>query len=56
MKNFKKIFDVHMDTSVIVNDIKKDFKYHYFLAKFLLWRANPHYDEKNFCCKIFCFE
>ena len=26
MKNFENFFDVHMDTSVIVNDIKTNFK------------------------------
>ena len=35
MKNFEKIFDVYMDTNVIVNDIKKNFKIFHFLTKFL---------------------
>ena len=56
MKNFETFFDVHMDTSVIVNDIKKNFKIFYFLAKFFSWIANAHYDEKKFCCKSFYFE
>ena len=33
MKNFEKFFDVHMDTSVIVDNIKKNFKIFNFLAK-----------------------
>ena len=36
MKNFKTFFDVHMDTSVIENNIKKNFEIFYFWAKFLL--------------------
>ena len=54
MKNFKKFFHVRVDTSVIVNNIKKNFKSIYFLAKFLSWSADVHCDEKNFYCKIFC--
>ena len=34
MKKFEIFFDVHMDTSVIVNNIKKIFKIFNFLAKF----------------------
>ena len=56
MKNFKTVFDVHMDISVIVNDIKKNLKCLYFLAKFFSWSANAHYHEKNFWCKIFCLQ
>ena len=56
MKNFNNFFDVHMDISVIVNDIKKNFKFSYFMAKFFSWSANTHYDEKNFCYKIFCWQ
>ena len=56
MKNFKTFFDVHMDTSVIVNSIKKNFKFFYFLAKFFSWSANAHFDEKKFWCKIFCLQ
>ena len=56
MKNFKIFFDVHMDINVIVNDFKKHFKFSYFMAKFFSWIANTHYDEKNFCCKIFCWQ
>ena len=56
MKNFKNFFHVRVDTSVIVNNIKKDFKNFYFLAKFLSWSADAHYDEKNFYCKIFCLQ
>ena len=48
MKNFEIFFDVHMDTSVIVNDIKKIFKFFYFLAKFLSWSVNATYNKKNF--------
>ena len=36
MKNFEIFFDVHMDTSVIENDIKKNFEIFYFWVKFLL--------------------
>ena len=38
-KNFKKVFDEHMDTSVIVANIKKNFEIFHFLAKFLCWSA-----------------
>ena len=53
IKNFEIFFDAHMDTIVIVNDIKKNFKIFYFWAKFLLWGANRHFDEKYFCFKNF---
>ena len=53
MKNFEIFFDVHMDTSVIVNNIKKNFKFFHFTTKFFSWSANVQSDEKNFCCKIF---
>ena len=56
MKNFEKFFDVHMDTRTIVNNVKKNFKIFHFLAKFMSWSANAHYDEKNFWSKILCFE
>ena len=45
---------MHMDTNVMVNNVKKYFKIFQFLAKFLSRNANAHTDEKNFCCKIFC--
>ena len=38
-KNFEIFLDVHMDTSVIVNNFKKNFKMFNFLAKFLSWIA-----------------
>ena len=41
-----------MDTSVIVDNIKKIFEIFDFLAKFLCWIAKVQCDEKNFCCKI----
>ena len=56
MKNFEIFFHVRMDTSVIVNNIKKDFKKFSFLAKFLSWSADAHCDEKNFHCKILCLQ
>ena len=56
MKNFEIFFDVYMDKSVIVNNIKKKFKIFHFLVKFMSWSANAHYDEKNFWSKILCFE
>ena len=56
MKNFKKFYHVRVGTSVIVNNIKKDFKKFYFLAKFLSWSTDAHCDEKNFHCKIFCLQ
>ena len=40
MKNFEIFFDVYMDTSVIVNNIKKNFKIFHFLAKFFPWSAH----------------
>ena len=56
MKIFEIFFDVLMDTSMIVNDIKKNLDFFYFLAKFFSWSANAHYDKKYFCCKIFCLQ
>ena len=56
MKNFKKFFHVQVDTSVIVNNIKKYFKNFYFLAKFLSWGADAHCDEKNFIAKFFVYK
>ena len=56
MNNFEIFFDVHMDTSVIVNNIKKNFKIFHFLAKFLSWNADAHSDEINFYCKIVCLQ
>ena len=53
MKNFEKFFDVHIDTNVIVNNIKKNFKFFHFMAKFFSWSATVQGDEKNFYCKIF---
>ena len=55
MKNFKIFFDEHMDTSVIVNDIKKDLEIFHFSAKFLCWIAKIQCDKKYFCCKILDF-
>ena len=37
MKNFENFFGVHMDTSAIVNNVKKNFKIFNFLAKFFSW-------------------
>ena len=54
IKNFEIFFDVHMDTSVIDNNIEKCFEIFYFLAKFLYSNANAGCDKKHFCCKIFC--
>ena len=56
MKNFKIFFHVRVDTSLIVNNIKKNFKMFYFLAKFLSWSADAHCEEKNFYCKILCLQ
>ena len=53
INKFEIFFDVHMDTSVIVNNIKKNFKFFHFTTKFFSWSANVQSDEKNFCCKIF---
>ena len=44
MKNFEKFFDVHMDTSAIVNNVKKNFKIFHFLAKFLNYLEGPSVD------------
>ena len=44
MKNFEIFFDVHMDTSVIVDNIKKNFKIFHFLAKFLNYLKGPSVD------------
>ena len=44
MKNFEIFFDVHMDTSVIVNNIKKNFKIIHFLAKFSNYLKGPSID------------
>ena len=48
MKNFEIFFDVHMDTSVIVDNIKKNFKIFHFLAKFFPWSAHGQLLKKNF--------
>ena len=56
MKNFEIFFVVYMDKNVIDDNIKKNFKIFYFLAKILSWRANTHFDEKKFCCKMFCLQ
>ena len=53
MKNFKNFFHVRVDTSVIVNYIKKNFKNIYFLAKFFSWSTDAHCDEKYLYWKIF---
>ena len=47
MKNFEIFFDEHMDTSVIDNNIKKNFKIFDFLAKFFPWSAHAQ-PQKNF--------
>ena len=56
MKNFEIFFHVRIDTSVIVNNIKKYSKNFPFLAKVLPWSADAHYDKKKFYCKIFCLQ
>ena len=55
MKNFKIFFDVHMDTSVIVNNIKKKFQNFNFLAKFFAWSAHAQSLEKIIFAKKFIF-
>ena len=44
MKNFEIFFAVYMDTSVIVNNIKKNFKIFHFSAKFLNYLEGPSVD------------
>ena len=44
MQNIKIFFDVHMDKSVIVNNIKKNFKIFNFSAKFLNYLEGPSVD------------
>ena len=51
MKNFEIFFDVYMDTSVIVNNIKKNFKIFHFLAKFFPWSAHAQSLKKVFTPK-----
>ena len=41
MKNFEIFFDVHMDTSVIVHNIKTKFEIFHFSAKFLNFLKGP---------------
>ena len=41
MKNFENFSDVHMDKSVVVNNIKKNFKIFHFSAKFLNFLKGP---------------
>ena len=53
MKNFEKFFDAHIDTNVIVNNIKKNFKFFHVMTTFFSWSANIQSDEINYCCKIF---
>ena len=55
MKNFKIFFDEHMDTSMIVNNIKKNFKIPDFLAKFFPWSVHGQPNEKFFFAKNFIF-
>ena len=61
MKNFEKFFDVYMDTSVIVNNIKKNFKIFHFLAKFFPWNAHAQpakiffFRQKVYFCPYFHF-
>ena len=55
MKNFEIFFDEHMDTSVIVNNIKKNFKIFDFLAKFFPWSAHAQSPKKKFFAKKFIF-
>ena len=54
-KNFEIFFDVHMDTSVIVDNLKKKFKIFYFLAKFFPWGAHGQLLTKHFFAKKFIF-
>ena len=44
MKNFENFFDVYLDTSVIVNNLKKNFKIFHFSAKFLNYLEGPSVD------------
>ena len=44
MENFEIFFDVHMDTSRMFNNLKKDFKIFNFLAKFLNYLEGPSVD------------
>ena len=55
MKNFEIFFDVHMDTNVVVNNIKKNFKIFHFLAKFFPWSAHTQSLKKNFFSKKLVF-
>ena len=53
MKNFKIFFNEHMDTSLIVNNIKKNFKILDFLAKFFPWSAHAQPPKNSFFAKKF---
>ena len=55
MKNFEIFFDVHMDTSVIVDNIKKNFKIFHFLVKFFPWSTHAQPLKKFFSTKKFIF-
>ena len=55
MKNFEIFFGVHMDTSVIVNNIKKNFKIFHYLAKFFPWSSQGQPPKKIFFTKKFSF-
>ena len=55
MKIFEIFFDVHMDTSVIVDNLKKNFKIFHFLAKFFPWSAHGQLLKKIFFVKKFIF-
>ena len=55
MKNFEIYFDEHMDTSVIDNNIKKNFKIFDFLAKFFPWSAHAQPQKKFFFAIKFIF-
>ena len=55
MKNFEIFFDERMDTSVIVNNIKKNFEIFDFLAKLFSWSAHAQPQKNYFFAKKFIF-
>ena len=55
MKKFEIFFDVHIGTSVIVNNVKKKFEFFHLMTKFFSWSANVQSDKKNFVAKFLVY-
>ena len=56
MKNFKSFFDVHMDTSVIDYDIKKNFNFFISWPNFFHGAQKHNMTKKIFGAKFFVYK